>query len=225
MQYYMDISQMNFRYEDHFPSLPDNIVTEIYRLIENPISNHQSSNDVFDYIEQTISSDDGLQLHSIDKELLAELKSFTYNEHNSLGFHMDTANEHFSNLAAFDFLPVSSLINDWVNKNINPRPVLVTIQVMHSGATVTPHIDEGRTKVYNYILETGGAVTKFYKNAKEYEHLIAYPQTIFTYDRIEEIETIDIEKNRWHYLNVSKIHNVENIQHSQKRISLSLSYV
>jgi hypothetical protein len=216
---------MNFRYEDQFPSLPDYIVTEIYWLIENPISNHQSSNDVFDYIEQTISSDNSLQLHSIDRELLAELKSFTYNEADSLGYHMDTASDHFSNLAAFDFLPVNSLINDWVNKNITPRPGLVTIQVMHGGSTITPHIDEGRTKVYNYVLETGGGITKFYKNAKDYEHLTAYPQTIFTYDRIEEIETINIEKNRWHYLNVSKIHNVENIQPSQKRISLSLSYV
>jgi hypothetical protein len=96
---------------------------------------------------------------------------------------------------------------------------------MHGGTTITPHIDEGRTKVYNYILETASGVTKFYKNAKGYEHLTAYPQTIFTYDRIEEIETIDIEQNRWHYLDVSKIHNVENIQSNQKRISLSLSYV
>jgi hypothetical protein len=216
---------MNFRYENDFPNLPEDIVAEIYRLIENPISNHQTSGDVFDYIEQTISSDDGLQLHSIDKELLAKLKEFTYNEADSLGFHMDTAGDHFSNLAAFDFLPVNSLINDWVNKNINPKPVLVTIQVMHGGATITPHIDEGRTRVYNYILETAGGITKFYKKAKGYEHLTAYPQTIFTYDRIAEIETIDIEQNRWHYLDVSKIHNVENIQSNQKRISLSLSYV
>jgi hypothetical protein len=203
---------MNFKYEDHLPKLPDNIIAEIYRLIENPISNHHTS-------------DDSLQLNSIDKKLLDELKEFTYNESDSLGFHMDTASNHFSNLASFDFLPASNLINDWVNKNINPRPALVTIQVMHSGEKITPHVDEGRTSVYNYILETGGGITKFYKNAKGYEHLTVYPQTIFTYDRIEETETINIETNRWHYLNVTKIHNVENIQLNQKRISLSLSYV
>lgn len=201
---------MNFRYEDKFLKLPDNIIAEIYRLIEKPIDN---------------ISDDELQLSSIDKELLDELKSFTYNKTDSLGFPMSTAINYFNDLATFDFLPVNDTINNWVNANIVPKPVLVTIQVIHTGATITPHIDEKRTGVYNYILETGGGVTKFYKSAKEYDHLIAYPQTVFTYDRIEETETIDIEKHRWHYLNVSKIHNVENIQHSQKRISLSLSYV
>ena len=200
---------MNFRYEDSFPKLPDDIVAEIYKLIENSI----------------VSSDSSLQLNAVDKELLDELRSFTYNKADSLGFPMHTASEYFNNLATFDFLPVTSLINDWINDNINPKPELVTIQVMHDGSTITPHVDEGRTGVYNYILETGGGVTKFYKNAKEFQHLTAYPQTIFTYDRIEEIETVDIEKNRWHYIDVSKIHNVENIQPSQKRISLSLSYV
>jgi hypothetical protein len=96
---------------------------------------------------------------------------------------------------------------------------------MYGGPIIIPHVDEGRSYVYNYLLDTGGAVTKFYKNAKGYENLKAYPQTVFTYDRIEEIESIDIEKNRWHYLDVTKVHNVENIRPGQKRISLSLSYV
>jgi hypothetical protein len=138
---------------------------------------------------------------------------------------MNTATEHFNDLASFDFLPVSDIITDWVKENITPTPALVTIQVMQQGSIITPHVDEGRTSVYNFLLETGGGITKFYRNSKEYMHLTAYPQTIFTHDRLEEVESIDIEKNRWHYLNVSKIHNVENIQPNQKRIALSLSYV
>lgn len=216
---------MNFRYEDHLPHPPKDIIEEIYRLVENPIDNHHSSDEVYKYIESKISSDPDLQLNSINKELLHKLQGFTYDINDSLGPPMDQAGKYFKDLATFDFLPASDMIIKWVHKNISPQPIYVSIQVMFGGSTVTPHVDEGRTSVYNYILDTGGGITKFYKNAKGYEHLIAYPQTIFPYDRIEEVESIDIEKNRWHSLNVTKIHNVENILPGQKRISLSLSYV
>lgn len=215
---------MNFRYEDHLPTLPPEIIAELYRLIDNPIDNHHTSEEVFNYMANKIATDPGLQLNAVNDKLLEKLKGFYYDKEDSLGFPMDTAHKHFNDLATFDFLQVSDMITDWVEKNITPKPVLVTAQVMHGGTTITPHIDEARNYVYNYIIETGGAVTRFYKNAKGYEHLTAYPQTIFTYDRIEEIETINIETHRWHYLNVSKMHSVENIQPGQKRISLSLSY-
>jgi hypothetical protein len=215
---------MNFRYEDHLPTLPPEIIAELYQLIDKPIDNHHTSQEVFNYLTNKITTDTGLQLNAVNDQLLEKLKGLNCIKEDSLGFPMDTAHKHFNDLATFDFLPVSNIITEWVNKNISPAPLLITAQVMHGGTTITPHIDEARTYVYNYIIETGGAVTRFYKNAKGYEHLTAYPQTIFTYDRIEEIETINIETNRWHYLNVSKMHSVENIQPGQKRISLSLSY-
>lgn len=204
---------MNFQYLDQLPSLPEEIVAEIYRLVNASNSNYQSSSDV------------GLQLNSIDKVLLDKLKEFTCNKDDSLGFQMDTAGNYFCDLAKFDFLPATKTITEWVNTNIDCKHVYISIQVMRGGKKIPPHIDEGRTYAYNYLLETGGAITKFYKAAKEYEHLTAYPQTIFTYDRIEEIESINIKKNKWHYLNVNKIHNVENIQLEQQRISLSVGYV
>lgn len=215
---------MNFKYVDHLPDPPEEIKMEIYRLVNNPIANHHSLEEVSDYLDNKISSEPSLQLNTIDKEILNKLREFTYDSEDSLGLPMDSKELYFPNIATFDFLPVSNLIIEWVNKNITPTPFYISIQVMYGGSTVTPHIDEGRTYVYNYILDTGGGVTKFYKNGAGYEHLKAYPQTIFPFDRIQEIETIDIEKNRWHYLDVSKIHNVENIQTGQRRISLSLSY-
>jgi hypothetical protein len=215
---------MNFRYEDHLPKLPDDIVAEIYRLIENPIDNHHTSEEVFNYMAHKITSDYSLQLNAVNDKLLEKLKGAYSHKEDSLGFTMNTAHDYFQNLATFDFLPVSDMIIEWVNNNITPIPVLVTIQVMHGGATITPHIDEARNYVYNYIIETAEGTTNFYKNAKGYEHLTAYPQTIFTYDRIEVINSVLIEPNRWHYIDVSKIHSVENIQANKKRISLSLSY-
>ena len=215
---------MNFRYEDHLPKLPDDIVAEIYRLIENPIDNHHSSEEVFNYMASKITSESGLQLNAISDTLLEKLKGAYSHKEDSLGFPMNTSHKYFQNLATFDFLPVSDMITEWVNKNISPTPVLISIQVMYGGSTITPHIDEARNYVYNYVIETADAITNFYKNAKEYEHLTAYPQTIFTYDRIEVTNSVLIEPNRWHYIDVSKIHSVENIQTNKKRISLSLSY-
>ena len=216
---------MNFRYEDHLPPLPEDIVKEIYQLIETPIGDYSDPSEVYNYKKQEIASRPDLQLSSVNEDLLETFSKYSYDYEDSLGHPISQANVLFDNLAQFDFLKVSDNVLEWTYNNITPKPGLVTIQVMYGGPIIIPHVDEGRSYVYNYLLDTGGAVTKFYKNAKGYENLKAYPQTVFTYDRIEEIESIDIEKNRWHYLDVTKVHNVENIRPGQKRISLSLSYV
>jgi hypothetical protein len=216
---------MNFKYLYDIPTIPQEIIEEIYQLIENPIGDHNDPKEVYLYKTQEIASRPDLQLSSVNQDLLDTFSNYSHDHEDSLGYPISQANVLFNDLAKFDFLKVSDNILEWTYVNISPKPALVTIQVMHNGPTIIPHVDEGRTFVYNYLLDTGGATTRFYKNAKGYEHLTAYPQTVFTYDRIEVIETIDIEPNRWHYLDVTKVHNVENIQPGRKRISLSLSYV
>jgi hypothetical protein len=211
---------MNFKYVDELPSLPDYVVTEILSIVNNPNINFHSSTE----IANTYLSDPTLQLSSVDITLLNNLKNFTYDKSTSLGYPMDTASSHFTNLAQFDFLEVTDIIKDWVYKNINPRPSYISIQAMFGGTTITPHIDEARKYAYNYIISGANGITNFYKPSSNFEHLVAYPQTIFTYDRIEVIESLSIEEHRWHYLDVSKIHGVNYIQPGEKRISLSLSY-
>jgi hypothetical protein len=97
---------------------------------------------------------------------------------------------------------------------------------MHSGTTITPHIDEMRRYAVNYVISTGGnSVTSFYKPKPEFEHLHVYAQTVFPFDRLDKIKEIQIEPHRWHRLDTSVIHSVENIDPTLKRISLSLSYL
>jgi len=211
---------MNFKYADHLPSLPPEIVAELLRIVDQPSANFHSSEEV----ANTYLSDTTLQLSSVDAELLKNLKNFTYDKSTSLGYLMDSADKHFTNLAQFDFLEVTDIIKNWIYKNINPTPSYISIQVMFGGKTITPHIDEARKYAYNYIIAGAKGITSFYKPATGFEHLIAYPQTVFTYDRIETIESVSLEENRWHYLDVSKIHGVDSIQSGEKRISLSLSY-
>jgi len=211
---------MNFKYIDDLPSLPDYVIAEMLRIVNNPVVNFHSSEE----IANTYLSDPTLQLSSVDVELLKNLKNFTYDKSTSLGYPMDSADKHFTNLAQFDFLEVTDIIKDWIYKNINPTPSYISIQVMFGGKTITPHIDEARKYAYNYIISGANGITSFYKPASSFEHLIPYPQTIFTYDRIEVVESLSIDTNRWHYLDVSKIHGVDYIQSGEKRISLSLSY-
>lgn len=211
---------MNFKYIDDLPKLPDYIVAEILKVIENPSANFHSSEE----IANTYLSDSSLQLSSVDITLLENLKSFSYDTSKSLGHPMDSADEHFNNLAKFDFLEVTDTIKDWVYKNISPKPSYISVQVMFGGTTITPHIDEARKYAYNYIVSSAEGITSFYRPAIDFEHLIVYPQTIFTHDRIEVTDSLSIDTNRWHYIDVSKIHGVSNITPGQKRISLSLSY-
>lgn len=201
---------MNFQYQDQLPTLPTNILNEIYQLVEKPADVQHTSKE--------------LQLNSVDQQLLDTLKDSCVGKEDSLGVSMELASLHYKNLATFDFLEVNDIIKEWVHNNITPTPSYISIQCMKGGSIITPHIDEVRSWVYNYIIETGEAVTKFYNPKKEYNHLIAYPQTVFTVDGIEEVDAINIEANRWHYLNVSNIHNVENIVTGGRRLSLSLSY-
>jgi hypothetical protein len=81
-----------------------------------------------------------------------------------------------------------------------------------------------RSCAYNYIIETGGdATTCFWKPKDEFNHLKAYAQTVFPYDRLDLVEEVKIDKGRWHRLDTRQIHSVENLDPTKKRISLSLS--
>jgi len=197
---------MEFKYLD-LPALPDTIVESILSLVTASTGN----------------SFDELQLNSVDDNLLEVLKNVPAPKDNSLGILMSERNAYFKDYAKFEFLEVNQVIKDWINSNIFPIPVHIGIQCMHSGKYITPHIDEARKYAYNYIIETGDAHLCLWEAKDEYTDCIAYPQTIFPYERIKLADKIVIDKNKWHLLDTNKIHSVENI--SGRRISLSLSYV
>jgi hypothetical protein len=75
-------------------------------------------------------------------------------------------------------------------------------QVLQKGVPV--HIDKGRTECYNYILEAGG------KNV----------ETVWYKNDIEVYRTCIPEK-KWHKLNVSVGHTVENIETERFAITVN----
>lgn len=210
---------MYFTYLD-FPSIPKDIEEQILYVMDNPICNFHSSEE---FLQHTIENRNNLNIEA-SEEIINAIKNIEYNPDNSLGHHLSDVRKYFSNLAEFDFLEVNDAVKQWVKDAINVNVSYVSVQAMYGGKTITPHIDEMRSYAYNYIIETGGdASTCFWKPKKEFEHLKSYAQTVFPYNRLDLVEEIKIEPGRWHRLDTSQIHSVENLDPTKKRISLSLS--
>jgi len=190
-----------FNYLD-LPTLPDYLEKQILSLVEGSIDH----------------SIEDLNIKA-SNTVLEEVKKFKYNLEDSLGYPLSEAT---GDIARFDFLDVSDSIADWVYENIGEF-AYISIQHMHGGRNIPPHVDEIRYKAYNYVISTGNATTSFYQPKQEFKHLSVYPHTTFTEDRIELIDQITIEPRRWHEINTSMIHSVNNLDYP--RISLSLSVV
>lgn len=190
-----------FNYLD-LPNLPDYLERHIIQLVAESVN----------------KSIDNLNIKASDV-VLEEVKKFTYNKDDSLGYPLSEAK---GDIAKFDFLNVDAEISNWVNENIG-QFAYVSIQHMHGGKTIPPHVDEIRSNAYNYVIETGNATTSFYKPAEQFAHLKVYPHTTFKEDQIELIEQVKIQPRRWHKIDTSIIHGVDNLDYS--RISLSLSIV
>ena len=206
----------------NLPPVPQDIERQILHIVNNPTLNAHDS-DAF--IENMKDARHELNIDA-SQEIIDAIKNVEYNAEDSLGYPLSEAWLHFKNLAYFDFLEVNSELNQWVRAEIDKDVSYVSIQCMHSGTTITPHIDEMRRYAVNYVISTGGnSVTSFYKPKLEFEHLHVYPQTVFPFDRLDKIKEIQIEPHRWHRLDTSVIHSVENIDPTLKRISLSLSYL
>lgn len=210
---------MYFTYLD-LPPIPQDIEQKILHIVDNPIRNFHSSDE---FLQYSADNRDNLNIGA-SEEIINAIKNVEYNPEDSLGYHLSEAWKHFKNLAEFDFLEVGQEIKQWVHDNIDLNVAHVSVQSMYGGTTITPHIDEMRSYAYNYVISTGGETsTCFWKPKKEFSHFKSYAQTVFPYDRLDLVEEIKIEKSRWHRLDTSQIHSVENLDCNKKRISLSLS--
>jgi hypothetical protein len=211
---------MYFTYLD-LPPLPTELEEQLLALVEAPIANFHDSDAFVESIKNRTELNIGASEAIIDA-----ITNVEYNAEDSLGYPLADAWEHFKDLAHFDFLEVNEALNEWARANIDPNVAHVSIQAMYGGTTITPHIDEMRSYAFNYVVATGGnSRTCFYKPKAEYSHLRVYPQTVFPIDRLELVDEIQIEPHRWHRLDTTTIHSVENLDPQLKRISLSLSFI
>ena len=130
--------------------------------------------------------------------------------------------EKISNLCSMTMFQLDE-VTQWVRENITDNFNAVHIQSFENGVCFFPHVDLIRSKALNYLVLTGDADTVFYEPKKEFAHLKPMPSTFIPHDRISQIKSFKIENDRWHQLDVTKIHNVENIK--SKRLAITVSFV
>ena len=86
-----------------------------------------------------------------------------------------------------------------------------------------------RDVAYNYVIEAGGSDVRtcFYRPKIEYAHLDtkADVSTFVPYDRIDLVDQVVFDCDRWHEIKVDNIHSVEDLDPASIRLSLTLSVV
>jgi hypothetical protein len=200
---------LNFEYKD-FPVVPDSLKDHILKLTEPLILAQEGIlNEVPDSDYKDDDKDDSLGVY----------------------YQKQHIHKYDKSLAFLDQYDIGDVANQWINQNIIQHK-RASLQVIHGGELVAPHKDntpgdpsKSRKRALNYYFETGGdsAELVFYKPLEKYAHLILYPGTLVPFDRIEKIESIKIEPNRWHEIHTQTMHSVEFLDPTKKRIGLTIT--
>lgn len=129
-----------------------------------------------------------------------------------------------NNQAHWVVLDAPSLIKDWVKQNIE-MDCYVALQFFQDGEKICPHIDGGRDKVYNFIIEPGGSTvtTCFWKPKTGIDVSLFGPRKWIDYNLLDLDDSVIFEKNQWCYIDTTQIHSVENLDPTTKRIAITLS--
>ena len=195
-----------FKYVDK-PQLPQHIIDYVHKRVAE--YNVESKLPEF-------------QKMQINDDIIAEIEKHYGTPKEGLGVTFDTAYK-YEGLCNFTMIRAEGELLQWITEHVAPNHCGVHIQVIDNGEYVFPHVDMLRNRVWNYTIDTGDAETSFYKAKPEYEHLPLVPRTYVPYERVDKVETIKIDANRWHELDVSKIHGVEKVK--TPRIAISVSFV
>lgn len=193
----------------NYPTMPAELVDEILTIVEM----------------QDFSTFDDLLINSSPEviEMVKEVYGFEGKD-SPLGYAGAEARARFTTLVNYHFLDVSDKIKKWVEDNLPVRAAAVNIQVMTDGESIAPHIDEIRVEAINYIISTGGDVSLiFYELKDPADEKWMHPQMFIPYEKLDIKEETKVPCLMWHVLPTNKIHSVENIDPTKKRISLSVS--
>jgi hypothetical protein len=144
-------------------------------------------------------------------------------------WHIGRISEPFDHIqsekaASFFIVPAPESLKVWIRENITVNTwTTMNLQLMTGGKFIVPHTDYYRKYGVNYIISKTGPETRFYNPKPEFSHLEVVGGPYYPYKNLDLEESIIFETRQWHYLNVSKIHSIENIL--EPRISISISFV
>lgn len=122
----------------------------------------------------------------------------------------------------FCVVPSTESFRQWSYANVHPSPLASHVQVQVKGHYTRPHTDFGRRYAVNYLFAESKARTLFYRPKPEFAHLTVSPSCMFPYERLDVIGEMIIEPFRWHWIDVSQIHSVEDMMTSRYAFTVSL---
>lgn len=181
-------------------------------------------------------------LPAIPPELVGDLRRFQTNmlirsTHANAGDLDQTPKTHYGDLDPDKFygFEISGPLLDWIRANVLDEPVVTNAvffgprkETIDTDKSRYPHVDVTRNLCLMYVTEPGGECveTKFYKHK---DHPVYIEPDIKMGDSIRgnpedltEIDSIQIEPNRWALLNSRIIHKVTGIDNMRVNIQLSL---
>ena len=125
---------------------------------------------------------------------------------------------------------INEEFNEWVRTHFKCDPTTCGIAVYDSHSSFfAPHVDISRDYVMSYLLDQGGdnVETIWYQ---QHGHPIVRPdlKSVFdpavitkNFDTLEEIDRVNLPKNKWVSLNASILHGIENIESTRVAIHIS----
>ena len=141
---------------------------------------------------------------------------------NPLGYRFDEAPKGGEWCSTFSYIPISHRVSDWVRENLTPVPTCSFLILMSGGSAVWPHIDDFRSSAWNYVITPSSASLCYYEAKKEYEHLTQCKGMYVPIERVNKVEEMEIERDKWYEFESTRIHGVENIK--GERLVLSVSF-
>ena len=160
-----------------------------------------------------------LELMCLDFKNLKPCRTWEYPSNMS----QETSRLSMDSFAKYSQYRVPREVLNWLNENnILTKDIRAAkIHCMHEGQRIHAHVDHFRTCAINYILTESTASTCFYKHKTIADFKETEGHRIISMDDIELIESVILEHHRWHQLDVSAIHNVENITMPRAAITLT----
>jgi hypothetical protein len=203
--------KMSYLQFPNYPTLPPDIIEDILATIDT----------------QDFSTFDDLLINSSPEVIQMIKDAYGFEGKDSpLGYAGKEARAKFTTLVNYHFLDPSEKVKQWVADNLPVKAASVNIQVMTDGESVAPHIDEIRTQAINYLISTGGDVSLiFYELKDPADEKWVHPQMFIPYEKLDIKEETKVPLQLWHILPSNKIHSVENIDSTKRRISLSISII
>ena len=132
--------------------------------------------------------------------------------------------------ATFARYSINTALLDWLRTNISTSLDLAGLQRMTwpddaiSGKRIiVPHTDAVRNWAVSYLFELGGTnvTTSFYQ--EQDFSLIRESDRLFKTERLTVVKQLVIEPYRWHLINTSVIHGVENVETQRQAITIGLN--